>query len=111
MHSQEMVTNHMPKTFGLWSALSLGWLTLNAFGGMSFILFVGLNAGGIPTILYGYIGSSAAVLCIILTFAQCASRFATAGRSHSQYHTFRDLATDTMFFRRRLSLRMLPHAC
>ena len=43
----------LPHTFGLWSGISVGWLTLNVFGGMSFILFVGLSAGGIPTILYG----------------------------------------------------------
>jgi choline transport protein len=39
--------------FGLWSAISLGWLTLNVFGGTSFIMFVGLNAGGVPALLYG----------------------------------------------------------
>lgn len=44
---------HLPQTFGLWSGISLGWLTLNVFGGMSFILFVGLSAGGLPAILYG----------------------------------------------------------
>jgi hypothetical protein len=43
----------VPSSFGLWSAISLGWLTLNAFGGISFILFVGLSAGGLPAILYG----------------------------------------------------------
>lgn len=43
----------LPKTFGLWSGISLGWQTLNVFGGMSFILSVGLSAGGFPTILYG----------------------------------------------------------
>lgn len=43
----------LPHTFGLWSGISVGWLTLNVFGGMSFILFVGLSAGGIPAILYG----------------------------------------------------------
>ncbi|KAK9238964.1 choline transport protein [Lipomyces kononenkoae] len=72
----------IPHTFGLWSAISLGWLTLNVFGGMSFILFVGLAAGGLPAILYGFIGSNAAVICIILTFAQCASRFSTAGGAY-----------------------------
>lgn len=40
-------------TFGLWSAVSLGWLTVNVFGGLSFILFVGLSAGGLPVLLYG----------------------------------------------------------
>lgn len=39
--------------FGLWSAISLGWLTLNVFGGTSFIMFVGLSAGGVPALLYG----------------------------------------------------------
>ena len=39
--------------FGLWSAIGLGWLTLNAFGTLSFIIVVGLPAGGIPVILYG----------------------------------------------------------
>ncbi|GAM36589.1 hypothetical protein TCE0_018f05789 [Talaromyces pinophilus] len=73
--------------FGLWSAISLGWLTLNVFGGTSFIMFVGLNAGGVPALLYGFIGSSAAVVCIILTFAQCAARFSTAGGAY-HYATF-----------------------
>lgn len=45
--------NNTPRLFGLWSAISLGWLTLNVFGGMSIIMFVGLSAGGIPAILYG----------------------------------------------------------
>ncbi|KAJ3549181.1 hypothetical protein NM208_g74 [Fusarium decemcellulare] len=72
----------MTKTFGLWSAISLGWLTLNVYGGMSFIIFFGLSAGGLPAILYGFIGSSFAVVCIILTFAQCASRFSTAGGAY-----------------------------
>ncbi|KAK3618903.1 hypothetical protein LTR22_026194 [Elasticomyces elasticus] len=74
--------DNIPKTFGLWSGISLGWLTLNVFGGMSFIMFVGLSAGGIPTILYGFIASSACVFCIILTFAQCAARFSTAGGAY-----------------------------
>ncbi|KAK9371393.1 choline transport protein [Lipomyces kononenkoae] len=82
MSSMETGNAHKPHTFGLWSAISLGWLTLNVFGGMSFILFVGLAAGGVPAILYGFIGSTAAVICIILTFAQCASRFSTAGGAY-----------------------------
>lgn len=45
--------NALENTFGLWSAVSLGWLTLNVFGGLSFILFVGLSAGGLPVLLYG----------------------------------------------------------
>lgn len=45
--------NALEDTFGLWSAVSLGWLTLNVFGGLSFILFVGLAAGGLPVLLYG----------------------------------------------------------
>ncbi|KAL3455343.1 amino acid/polyamine transporter I [Aspergillus heterothallicus] len=68
--------------FGLWSAVSLGWLTLNAFGALSFILFVGLSAGGLPSILYGYIGSGLAVTCLILTLAQCAARYSTAGGAY-----------------------------
>ena len=44
--------NKGPGMFGMWSAISLGWLTLNVFGGMSFNMFVGLIAGGIPVILY-----------------------------------------------------------
>lgn len=47
------VESVLEDTFGLWSAVSLGWLTLNVFGGMSFILFVGLSAGGLPVLLYG----------------------------------------------------------
>lgn len=46
-------SDELPKTFGLWSGLSIGWNTINVFGGMSFILFVGLSAGGMPTVLYG----------------------------------------------------------
>ncbi|KAL2669778.1 hypothetical protein Neosp_015223 [[Neocosmospora] mangrovei] len=79
MASQKQETEGLHQSFGLWSAISLGWLTLNVFGGMSFIIFFGLSAGGIPAILYGFIGSCLAVICIILTFAQCASRFSTAG--------------------------------
>ncbi|KAE8327938.1 amino acid/polyamine transporter I [Aspergillus sergii] len=82
MLSADLGKAHAPPMFGLWSAISLGWLTLNVFGGMSFILFIGLTAGGMPAILYGFIGSSAAVICIILTFAQCASRFSTAGGAY-----------------------------
>lgn len=47
------VADELPKTFGLWSGLSIGWNTINVFGGMSFILVVGLSAGGMPTVLYG----------------------------------------------------------
>lgn len=47
------LSDELPKTFGLWSGLSIGWNTINVFGGMSFILFVGLSAGGMPTVLYG----------------------------------------------------------
>jgi choline transport protein len=43
-------TSHI---FGPWSAIGLGWLTLNAFGTLSFIIVVGLPAGGVPVILYG----------------------------------------------------------
>ncbi|OQD71528.1 hypothetical protein PENPOL_c001G10433 [Penicillium polonicum] len=39
------LSDELPKTFGLWSGLSIGWNTINVFGGMSFILFVGLSAG------------------------------------------------------------------
>lgn len=46
------LSDELPKTFGLWSGLSIGWNTINVFGGMPFILFVGLPAGGIPTVLY-----------------------------------------------------------
>ncbi|CRG89732.1 Choline transport protein [Talaromyces islandicus] len=74
--------NNTPKLFGLWSAISLGWLTLNVFGGMSIIMFVGLSAGGVPAIIYGFIGSCVAVVCIILTFAQCAARYSTAGGAY-----------------------------
>ncbi|KAJ4129601.1 hypothetical protein NW754_003883 [Fusarium falciforme] len=82
MASQKQETEGLHQSFGLWSAISLGWLTLNVFGGMSFIIFFGLSAGGIPAILYGFIGSCLAVICIILTFAQCASRFSTAGGAY-----------------------------
>ncbi|CAI0648713.1 unnamed protein product [Colletotrichum noveboracense] len=81
MSQVESSSDHLPHTFGLWSGISIGRLTLNVFGGMSFILFVGLSAGGIPAILYGFIGSSICVLCIILTFAQCAARYSTAGKA------------------------------
>ncbi|KAM6506660.1 hypothetical protein FSOLCH5_013635 [Fusarium solani] len=53
MASQKHETEGLHQSFGLWSAISLGWLTLNVFGGMSFIIFFGLSAGGIPAILYG----------------------------------------------------------
>lgn len=53
MASQKQETEGLHQSFGLWSAISLGWLTLNVFGGMSFIIFFGLSAGGIPAILYG----------------------------------------------------------
>lgn len=43
----------LPRTFGLWSGISVGWLTVNSFGGLSFILFVSLSAGGLPTLVYG----------------------------------------------------------
>lgn len=46
-------SDELPKTFGLWSGLSIGWNTMNVFSGMSFILFVDLSAGGMPTVLYG----------------------------------------------------------
>lgn len=51
--SAVQVENALEDTFGLWSAISLGWLTLNVFGGMSFALFVSLSAGGLPVLLYG----------------------------------------------------------
>ncbi|KAJ0414466.1 amino acid/polyamine transporter I [Aspergillus carlsbadensis] len=69
-------------SFGLWSAISLGWLSLNAFGGISFILFVGLSAGGLPAILYGFIGAGIAMTLLVLTLAQCAARFSTAGGAY-----------------------------
>ncbi|KAH6685854.1 amino acid/polyamine transporter I, partial [Plectosphaerella plurivora] len=87
MSSIDAPGDQLPHTFGLWSGISIGWLTMNVFGGMSFILFVGLSAGGIPAILYGFIASSVCVLCIILTFAQCAARYATAGGAY-HYATF-----------------------
>ncbi|KAE8343714.1 hypothetical protein BDV24DRAFT_149334 [Aspergillus arachidicola] len=71
-----------PHIFGLWSAIGLGWLTLNVFGGLSFIIVVGLPAGGVPVILYGFIGSNFAVICMVMTFAQCAARFSTAGGAY-----------------------------
>ncbi|KAL4902152.1 amino acid/polyamine transporter I [Aspergillus multicolor] len=74
--------DQIPSSFGLWSAIGLGWLTLNAFGGISYILFVGLSAGGMPAIIYGFIGSSVGVICTTLTLAQCASRFSTAGGAY-----------------------------
>ncbi|RAH67275.1 uncharacterized protein BO66DRAFT_441236 [Aspergillus aculeatinus CBS 121060] len=84
-----------PHIFGLWSAIGLGWLTLNVFGTLSFIIVVGLPAGGVPVILYGLyiqshlasrrefgavsffasdrhvdsIGSNIAVICMVMTFA------------------------------------------
>ncbi|CEL05867.1 hypothetical protein ASPCAL06979 [Aspergillus calidoustus] len=72
----------VPSSFGLWSAISLGWLSLNAFGGMSFILFVGLSAGGLPAILYGFLGSGIAMTLLVMTLAQCAARFSTAGGAY-----------------------------
>ncbi|KAM5349527.1 hypothetical protein ACJ41O_006032 [Fusarium nematophilum] len=72
----------LPRTFGLWSGISVGWLTINSFGGLSFILFVSLSAGGLPSLFYGYIASSLCVLCIMLVFAQCSARFATAGGAY-----------------------------
>ncbi|PYH77017.1 hypothetical protein BO82DRAFT_406628 [Aspergillus uvarum CBS 121591] len=74
--------SHSPHIFGLWSAIGLGWLTLNVFGTLSFIIVVGLPAGGVPVILYGFIGSNLAVICMVMTFAQCASRFSTAGGAY-----------------------------
>lgn len=47
------VDSALEDTFGPWSAISLGWLTINVFGGMSFALFVSLSAGGVPVLLYG----------------------------------------------------------
>ncbi|CAI6089038.1 unnamed protein product [Clonostachys chloroleuca] len=68
MSETEVLTTktHLPSTFGLWSGISVGWLTVNAFGGLSFIL----------------IASSACVLCIMLVFSQCAARFSTAGGAY-----------------------------
>ncbi|GKZ64478.1 hypothetical protein AnigIFM50267_005543 [Aspergillus niger] len=71
-----------PQLFGLWSAIGLGWLTLNVFGTLSFIIVVGLPAGGVPVILYGFIGSSIGTICIVLTFARCAAGFSTAGGAY-----------------------------
>ncbi|SCO47912.1 uncharacterized protein FFMR_08884 [Fusarium fujikuroi] len=73
---------HLPHTFGLWSGISIGWLTINSFGGISFILFISLSAGGLPTLVYGYTASSLCVMCIMLVFAQCSARFATAGGAY-----------------------------
>ncbi|KAF5654042.1 choline transporter [Fusarium sp. NRRL 25303] len=73
---------HLPHTFGLWSGISIGWLTINSFGGISFILFISLSAGGLPTLIYGYTASSLCVMCIMLVFAQCSARFATAGGAY-----------------------------
>ncbi|VUC32522.1 unnamed protein product [Clonostachys rosea] len=68
--TEVLTTNqHLPNTFGLWSGISVGWLTVNAFGGLSFILF-------------DSIASSACVLCIMLVFSQCAARFSTAGGAY-----------------------------
>ncbi|KAH8686262.1 hypothetical protein BGZ61DRAFT_479377 [Ilyonectria robusta] len=82
MSPTTMQEDHLPHTFGLWSGISVGWLTLNVFGGLSFILFVSLSAGGTPALLYGFIGSTVCVFCIILVFAQCASRFSTASGAY-----------------------------
>ncbi|RBQ78731.1 hypothetical protein FVER14953_04316 [Fusarium verticillioides] len=73
---------HLPQTFGLWSGISIGWLTINSFGGISFILFISLSAGGLPTLVYGYTASCLCVMCIMLVFAQCSARFATAGGAY-----------------------------
>lgn len=51
--SAVQVENALEESFGLWSAISLGWLTMNVFGGMSFAFYVSLSAGGIPVLLYG----------------------------------------------------------
>ncbi|SCV36466.1 uncharacterized protein FFB14_06113 [Fusarium fujikuroi] len=73
---------HLPHSFGLWSGISIGWLTINSFDGISFILFISLSAGGLPTLIYGYTASSLCVMCIMLVFAQCSARFATAGGAY-----------------------------
>ncbi|OOF95246.1 hypothetical protein ASPCADRAFT_5773 [Aspergillus carbonarius ITEM 5010] len=66
-HHLDAGENPTPQLFGLWSAISLGWLTLNVFGGVSFIMFVGLSAGGLPAILYGFVHHGSQQLGVPIT--------------------------------------------
>ncbi|KAM6522917.1 hypothetical protein FALCPG4_012530 [Fusarium falciforme] len=87
---QQTISNHvgtvedvrLKRDFGTWGILSIAWNMVNIFGGMSYIFVVGFSAGGIPSIFYGFIGSSFCVLCIMATLAECASMFPTAGGAY-----------------------------
>ncbi|KAF9887187.1 hypothetical protein FE257_010441 [Aspergillus nanangensis] len=72
----------LKRHFGIWSCLSVGLNTLNLFGGISFIITTAFSVGGIPAVLYGYIGASVGAICITVIFIECASLYPTAGGSY-----------------------------
>ncbi|PLB50744.1 amino acid transporter [Aspergillus steynii IBT 23096] len=82
MQPSDSSQNELPTTFSVWSGISMGWNTINSFRGLSFMLFIGLAAGGLPGLLYGFIGCSVGVMSLTLVLAECSSRFATAGGAY-----------------------------
>ncbi|KAI8649009.1 hypothetical protein NCS55_01474300 [Fusarium keratoplasticum] len=77
----------LARHLGSWEIICIAWNVINVFGGLSYIFVVGFSAGGLSTIFYGFLGSTACTLCTMSVLAECASLFPTAGGAY-HFSTF-----------------------
>ncbi|GMK55521.1 hypothetical protein CspeluHIS016_0205770 [Cutaneotrichosporon spelunceum] len=69
----------LKRSIGLVGIIGLGLSIVNGWVAMSSTIVIGLGQGGAPLILYGIIGTTAVNVFLILTIAELASAYPTAG--------------------------------
>lgn len=69
----------LKRNIGLVGIVGLGLSIVNGWVAMSSTIVIGLGQGGAPLILYGILGTTAVNIFLILTIAELASAYPTAG--------------------------------
>ncbi|BEI85214.1 hypothetical protein CcaverHIS002_0506150 [Cutaneotrichosporon cavernicola] len=69
----------LKRSIGLVGIIGLGLSIVNGWVAMSSTIVIGLGQGGAPLILYGILGTTAVNVFLILTIAELASAYPTAG--------------------------------
>lgn len=78
------------RQYGLWSVVALGVLATNTWSALGGTFIAGVYSGGSTTIIYGFILVTVANVFVLLSLAELASSYPTAGGA---YHWAAVIAT------------------
>ena len=76
-------SNAPPRVLSILDIVAAGFNICNAWSGLAATLFLGFLSGGPVTIIWGFVVCSFIILCCVLSMAELAAKYPTAG---GQYH-------------------------